>query len=61
MRALPPLVKGYWRLGATFSPVPAVDPAFNTTDLFVVMPLCDIEERYLHYFGVDPAPAPLAA
>ncbi len=61
VRALPPLVKGYWRLGATFSPMPAVDPGFNTTDVFVVMPLCDIEARYLHHFGVDPAPAPLAA
>ena len=60
LRALPPLVKGYWRLGATFSPTPVVDRAFNTTDVFVVMPLCDIEERYLHYFGVE-APAPLAA
>ena len=53
IRVLPPLVKGYWRLGATFSPVPAVDRAFNTTDVFVVMPLCDIEERYLQYFGVE--------
>jgi L-ornithine Nalpha-acyltransferase len=61
MRVLPTLVKGYFRLGATFSPAPAVDPAFNTTDLFVVMPLCDIEARYLHYFGADPAPEPLAA
>ncbi len=61
MRTLPPLVKGYWRLGATFSPMPAVDPAFNTTDVFVAMPLCDIEARYLDYFGCRPAPAPLAA
>ncbi len=43
LRVLPPLVKGYWRLGATFSPSPVVDRAFNTTDLFVVMPLCEIE------------------
>ena len=61
MRVLPPLVKGYFRLGATFSPVPAVDRAFNTTDVFVVMPLADIEERYLQHFGVRSAPAPLAA
>jgi putative hemolysin len=61
MRVLPPLVKGYWRLGATFSPLPAVDPAFNTTDIFVVMPLSDVEERYLQHFGVEPAPAPFAA
>ncbi len=56
VRVLPPLVKGYWRLGATFSPIPAVDRAFNTTDLFVVMPLSDIEERYLNYFGVEATP-----
>jgi L-ornithine Nalpha-acyltransferase len=61
IRVLPPLVKGYWRLGATFSPIPAVDPAFNTTDLFVAMPLSDIEPRYLRYFGVEEAPAPCEA
>ncbi len=61
MRVLPPLVKGYWRLGATFSPVPAVDRAFNTTDIFVVMPLADVERRYLQFFGFDQAPAPRAA
>ncbi len=61
VRTLPPLVKGYWRLGATFSPIPAVDLDFGTTDLFVVMPLRDIEARYLQYFGVEAPPAPLAA
>jgi len=55
-RALPPLVKGYFRLGATFSPAPAVDRAFGTTDLFVVLPLCDIEERYLQRFGGETRP-----
>jgi putative hemolysin len=60
LRVLPPLVKGYWRLGATFSPAPVVDRAFNTTDLFVVMPLCEIEARYLQYFGVEAPAAPLA-
>jgi L-ornithine Nalpha-acyltransferase len=61
MRVLPPLVKGYFRLGATFSPPPAVDSAFNTTDLFVIMPPSDVEERYLRYFSVEQARAPLAA
>ncbi len=61
IRALPPLVKGYWRLGATFSPTPVVDRAFNTTDLFVVMPLSEIEGRYLQYFGVEAIAPPLAA
>jgi putative hemolysin len=61
LRILPPLVKGYWRLGATFSPTPVVDRAFNTTDVFVVMPLCEIEERYLQYFGVEAVASTLAA
>jgi putative hemolysin len=61
LRALPPLVKGYWRLGATFSPTPVVDRAFNTTDVFVVMPLREIERRYLQYFGVEAVPPHLAA
>jgi putative hemolysin len=60
-RRLPPLVKGYWRLGATFSPVPAVDAAFGATDLFVAMPLSDIEARYLKHFGVEALRRPLAA
>jgi putative hemolysin len=60
-RGLPPLVKGYWRLGATFSPVPAVDAAFGATDLFVAMPLRDVEARYLKHFGVEALSRPLAA
>jgi len=61
LRVLPPLVKGYWRLGATFSPIPVADPAFNTTDIFVVMPLAEIEGRYLDHFGVEALVSPLAA
>jgi len=60
-RALPPLVKGYWRLGATFSPEPVVDPVFGTTDLFVALPLSGIEARYLQHFGVEAPTRPLAA
>jgi L-ornithine Nalpha-acyltransferase len=60
VRALPPLVKGYWRLGASFGPEAVVDPKFGTTDVFVVLPIVDIEERYLAYFG-DRDSAVLAA
>jgi L-ornithine Nalpha-acyltransferase len=51
VRALPPLVKGYWRLGASFGPEAVVDLKFGTTDVFVVLPVVDIEARYLAYFG----------
>jgi len=60
MRALPPLVKGYFRLGATFSPEPVVDRAFGTTDVFAVLPVAEIAARYIEHFTVD-EPRPLAA
>ncbi len=51
MNALPPLVKGYLRLGAKFGGGAVVDRAFNTTDVFVVMPVAGIDARYLDHFG----------
>jgi putative hemolysin len=61
IRALPPLVKGYWRLGARFGAEAVVDPKFGTTDVFVIMPVADIERRYLAYFGAEAVAAILAA
>jgi putative hemolysin len=61
VRALPPLIKGYWRLGAKFGPQAVVDPKFGATDVFVIMPIADIEERYIRYFGAPADCAPLAA
>jgi putative hemolysin len=61
VRALPPLIKGYWRLGAKFGPQAVVDSKFGTTDVFVIMPIADIEERYIRYFGAPVDSAPLAA
>jgi L-ornithine Nalpha-acyltransferase len=49
-RSLPPLIKGYKRLGAIFSLVPVVDYVFGTTDLFVALPLRNVNERYLNHF-----------
>jgi putative hemolysin len=61
LRALPPLVKGYCRLGASFGAEAVVDAKFGTTDVFVVMPVADIEERYLAYFGGESEASVLAA
>lgn len=49
--ALPPLIKGYLRLGARFGDGAVVDRQFNTTDVFVVMPIKEIGARYIDYFG----------
>jgi putative hemolysin len=49
--ALSPLIKGYLRLGARFGDGAVVDLRFNTTDVFVVMPVAEIGARYIEYFG----------
>jgi putative hemolysin len=50
-RDLPPLLRGYWRLGAKFSQEVVVDLAFGTTDVFVVLQVDKITPRYLAYFA----------
>jgi putative hemolysin len=49
-RALPPLVKGYLRVGAMIGDGAFVDTQFNTVDVFVVMPVERITRRYLDRF-----------
>jgi putative hemolysin len=61
LRAMPPLIPGYGRLGAKFSRDAVVDRKFGTTDLFVVLPIEDIKSRYLAYFAPEQESAPLAA
>jgi putative hemolysin len=51
MKALPPLIKGYLRAGATFGEGAVVDRQFGTTDVFVVMPVAAISARYIEHFG----------
>lgn len=53
IRALPPLVKGYLRLGARFAREAVVDPHFDTTDVLVILPVADINPRYVNHYGAD--------
>lgn len=50
-RSLPPLVKGYLRVGAMVGDGAFVDTQFNTVDVFVVMPVDGITRRYLDRFA----------
>ncbi|WP_426168161.1 GNAT family N-acetyltransferase [Sandarakinorhabdus sp. DWP1-3-1] len=50
-RALPPLIKGYLRVGAMVGDGGFVDRQFNTVDVFVVMPVDRITSRYAARFG----------
>lgn len=51
--AMPPLVKGYLRLGAMVGEGAVVDHAFGTTDVLIVLPVESISSRYLNYYGAD--------
>ncbi|MET3776541.1 GNAT family N-acetyltransferase [Rhizobium alvei] len=53
LMALPPLIKGYLRLGAMIGDGAVVDRAFGTTDVLVVLPIESISGRYLNYYGAD--------
>jgi putative hemolysin len=53
LSAMPPLVKGYLRLGAMIGNGAVVDQAFNTTDVLIVLPISSIAGRYINHFGAD--------
>jgi putative hemolysin len=43
---LPPLIKGYLRVGAQVCGAPAWDPDFNTADLLMMLPVARMAPRY---------------
>jgi putative hemolysin len=53
IRALPPLIKGYLRLGAYFSDAVVTDEDFGTIDIAVILPVKNINPRYVRYYGAD--------
>jgi putative hemolysin len=55
MSSLPPLIKGYLRLGCHFGESCVVDPLFKTTDVLVVLPVSAINPRYFARFGAPSA------
>ena len=56
---VPPLIKGYLRVGAWVCGEPAWDPDFNTADLLMLLPMSRMNPRYMRHF-IKPA-APVAA
>jgi L-ornithine Nalpha-acyltransferase len=51
LRKLPPLIKGYLRVGATVGNGAVIDADFNTIDVFVMLPVEAISARYLDRLG----------
>jgi putative hemolysin len=61
LKHMPPLIKGYLRLGAYIGDGAVVDKQFGTTDVLIIMPVEAIDSRYFSHFGapdeVLPQPA----
>jgi putative hemolysin len=47
---IPPLIKGYLRLGAYVGGEPAWDPDFNTADIFILLPMSRLNAKYARHF-----------
>lgn len=54
-RLLPPLVKGYLRLGCFIGDGAVVDHQFGTTDVFILLPVERVTKRYSMRFGTPGA------
>ena len=44
--SIPPLLKGYLRMGAKVCGAPAWDPQFGTADLLILLSVADMDSRY---------------
>lgn len=51
LKAMPPLIKAYLRLGAYFGDGAVIDRQFGTTDVLVIMPVAKIDPRYFDHYG----------
>lgn len=51
LKAIPPLIKGYLRLGAFIGEGAVIDRQFGTTDVLIVLPVEKIDPRYFEHYG----------
>jgi L-ornithine Nalpha-acyltransferase len=51
--SLPPLIKGYLRLGAKIGNGAVIDHQFGTTDVLILMPISAIDPKYIEYYRPD--------
>ncbi len=49
--SLPPLIKGYLRLGCSIGDGAIIDHQFNTIDVLIILPVLQINPRYFGRFG----------
>jgi putative hemolysin len=53
LHALPPLIKGYLRLGAYVGDGAVVDRDFGTTDVFILLDVAQIADRYVDRYVAE--------
>jgi L-ornithine Nalpha-acyltransferase len=51
LKGMPPLIKGYLRLGAYVGDGAVVDKQFGTTDVLIILPVEVMDSRYFSHFG----------
>lgn len=51
LKVIPPLIKGYLRLGACVGDGAVIDRQFGTTDVLIVLPVERIDPRYFEHYG----------
>jgi len=51
LKSMPPLIKGYLRLGAFIGDGAVIDRQFGTTDVLIILPVEKIDPRYFEHFG----------
>ena len=51
LKAMPPLIKGYLRLGCMIGDGAVIDRQFGTTDVLIILPVEHIDPRYFGHFG----------
>lgn len=51
LRAVPPLIKGYLRLGGYIGDGAVIDPQFNTVDVCVVVETKQVTDRYYKHYA----------
>jgi putative hemolysin len=58
LHALPPLIKGYLRLGGFVGDGAVIDHQFNTTDVSIVVKTDLVTEKYFRHYDRDRTPDP---
>src|SRR6185437_13576128 len=51
LHALPPMIKGYLRAGASIGDGAVIDRQFDTTDVFIYFPFSSMDSRYRTRFA----------